>query len=207
VPAIDLVYALRYWFPEFQDDPEQNVYFETFTRQLQAAEEVSPFGGRAVWDDDNPNLSRRSIEQLLRNFLGPIADGSVTVNEDLIEAFPRDRISVLSIHQSKGLEFPLVIVDVGSRFTKAHPSQARFRFPSKGDLPHTLEDRMRASPPQRSAVDRAFDDLYRLYYVAFSRARDVLILAGLSRDVPNIARGWRRTGSNPWHNSEPWLAI
>ena len=200
VPAIDLVYALRHWFPEFQNDPEQQVYLETFTRQLQAAEEVSPFGGRAVWDSNEPHLHQRSIEHLLRNFLAPIADGSVGVNEELIETFPRDRLSVISIHQSKGLEFPLVIVDVGSRFKTDHHSQARFRFPTTGDLPHTLEDKMRPASslkaPSRCARDRAFDDLYRLYYVAFSRARDVLLLVGLESDIPNVARGWKRTCSS-----------
>jgi DNA helicase-2/ATP-dependent DNA helicase PcrA len=206
-----LVYALRHWFPDFQDDPEQHVYFETFTRQLQAAEEVSPFGGRVVWSSEKPHLHQRSIEHLLRNFLAPIADGSVTVNEDLVETFPRDCLSVLSIHQSKGLEFPLVIVDVGSRFKRDHRSQARLRYPTTGELPHTLEDEMRsASPlkaPRRSAADRAFDDLYRLYYVAFSRARDVLLLVGLEPDVPNVARGWRRTGTNAWNRAVPWRLI
>jgi DNA helicase-2/ATP-dependent DNA helicase PcrA len=211
VPAIDLVYALRHWFPQFQDDPEQHVYFETFTRQLQAAEEVSPFGGRAIWDSEKPHLHQRSIEHLLRNFMAPIADGSVTVNEELIEVFPRDRLSVLSVHQSKGLEFPLVIVDVGSRFKSDHHSQARFRFPTHGDLPHVLEDQMRpCSPlkaPSRNQTDRAFDDLFRLYYVAFSRARDVLLLVGLDRDIPNVARGWTRNGSNKWGRTAPWTHI
>ena len=31
----------------------------------------------------------------------------------------------------------------------------------------------------RSGRDRAFDDLIRLYFVAFSRAQDVLLLVGL----------------------------
>ena len=48
VPAIDLVYGLRRWFPEFQQDPEQQVYFEAFTRQLQAAEELGAFLGELL---------------------------------------------------------------------------------------------------------------------------------------------------------------
>jgi DNA helicase-2/ATP-dependent DNA helicase PcrA len=45
--------------------------------------------------------------------------------------------------------------------------------------------------------DRAFDDLYRQYFVAFSRAQDVLILAGLNVSGPqgrisNVAAGYAR---------------
>jgi len=31
----------------------------------------------------------------------------------LLETLPSDRINILSIHQSKGLEFPFVVVDAG----------------------------------------------------------------------------------------------
>jgi DNA helicase II / ATP-dependent DNA helicase PcrA len=84
--------------------------------QLQAAEELGAFSGRIITDPQNPELAKKSVEHLIRDFLGPIATGVVGVNEDLVMSFPRDRMPVLSIHQSKGLEFPVVIVDVGSRF-------------------------------------------------------------------------------------------
>jgi DNA helicase-2/ATP-dependent DNA helicase PcrA len=211
IPAIDLVYGLRRWFPEFQQDPEQQVYFETFTRQVQAAEELGSFSGRIINDPKNPELGKKSVEHLIRDFLGPIATGVVGVNEELVTAFPRDRIPVLSIHQSKGLEFPVVVVDVGSRFkTNAHV-QRRLRFPEEGDVPHRLEDAMRpASPlgrPQRDMMDRAFDDLFRLYYVAFSRARDLLVLVGLNKSFPNIARGWTRDGRDRWASNQPYFKM
>lgn len=67
-----------------------------------------------------------------------------------------------------------------------------------------MEDELRAfsalSTPQRSAVDRAFDDLIRKYFVAYSRAQDVLLLVGLNTVVdriPNIATGWDRNRN--WH--------
>ena len=208
VPCIDLLYGLRHWFEEFQNDPEHQVHFEAFTRQLEAAEEVSGFGGRILRD---PKFHKKSVEHLLRDFLAPIADGTVSINEDLMEVFPRGRLPVLSIHQSKGLEFPLVIVDIGSRFTKDHWKQRRARFPEEADLPHRLEDALRPhsklGPPKRAAVDRAFDDLTRLYYVAFSRARDILLVVGLGTDIPNVARGWRRDGTNAWANKPPWKAL
>jgi DNA helicase II / ATP-dependent DNA helicase PcrA len=78
-------------------------------------------------------------------------------------------------------------------------------------VPHRLEDAMRpASPlgrPQRDMVDRAFDDLFRLYYVAFSRARDLLVLVGLDKSVPNIARGWTRDGRDRWASNPPYFKI
>ena len=57
---------------------------------------------------------------------------------------------------------------------------------------------------ERSEKDRSFDDLTRLYFVAFSRAESVLLLVGLNSaiegytkknqhfNIPNIALGWSR---------------
>jgi DNA helicase-2/ATP-dependent DNA helicase PcrA len=212
VPAIDLVYDLRRWFPEFQQDSEQQVYFEGFTRQLQAAEKLGSFSGRIIRDPKNPELSKKSREHLIRDFLGPIATGIVGVNEELIAAFPHNRISVLSIHQAKGLEFPVVVVDVGSRFKNDSYVQRRFRFPEEGDVPHRLENAMRPASralgqPNRDVIDRAFDDLYRLYYVAFSRARDLLLLVGLNKQIPNIARGWTRNKRDRWSSNQPYIEM
>lgn len=143
----------------------------------------------------------------MRDFLGPIASGLVQVNEDLLETFPRDRLSILSIHQSKGLEFPLTIVDVGSDF-KTNAAGHRFkRYPVSGGPPHRLEDLLRPySPlgaPPRSHIDRAFDDLYRQFFVAFSRPQDVLLMVGLNATAPgghvsNVATGWTRDGNSLW---------
>jgi DNA helicase-2/ATP-dependent DNA helicase PcrA len=214
-PCIELLYALIHWMPEFHDDPEGQVYLDVFTRQLGAAEEVSGFKARIVTDPDKAGITRHSIAHLLQYFLAPIASGTVGVDDELIESFPRDRLNVLSIHQSKGLEFPLVIVDVGSDFKTRHRAQAFKRFPTQPGPPHNLEDLMRPYSPlaglKRGGTDRAFDDLYRQYFVAFSRPQDVLLLVGLNTtkpggDVENVATGWDRTGVNHW-KPLPFLEI
>ena len=72
----------------------------------------------------------------------------------------------------------------------------------------TIEDTIRQyselGAPARSEKDRSFDDLTRLYFVAFSRAESVLLLVGLNNsltgfkhknklfDIPNVALGWSR---------------
>ncbi|MFM7868153.1 MAG: DNA helicase UvrD, partial [Planctomycetaceae bacterium] len=111
-----------------------------------------------------------------------------TVDETLFDTQPADSLSILSIHQSKGLEFPLVIVDIGSDLANPHPSNSFRRFPDSPGTPHLQEDLLRRfSPlqqPARAGRDRAFDDLYRQYFVAFSRPQDVLVLTGLRSAAP-----------------------
>jgi DNA helicase-2/ATP-dependent DNA helicase PcrA len=216
VSVLQLIYALVHYFPELYDDPEGQVYLEVFTRQVSACEQVGKFSARVVTDRSNPTLADASIKELIRDFLGPIASGSIKVNEDLMEAFPRDRLSILSVHQAKGLEFPLTIVDVGSDFRSYHRANAFRRFPVSGGPSHAMEDLLRPytslGAPTRSDVDRAFDDLYRQYFVAFSRPQELLLLVGLTTTlpgaiVPNVATGWSRTGDCPWASSPPFLEI
>ena len=136
VSVIELIYGLVHFFPELHDDSEGQIYLEAFTRQLGACEQVGKFKSRLVQDPSNRDLSNASVKELLRDFLGPIASGMVQVDEELIESFPRDRLSVLSIHQSKGLEFPITIVDVGSDFKTNHHAHAFKRYPTGGGPPH-----------------------------------------------------------------------
>jgi DNA helicase-2/ATP-dependent DNA helicase PcrA len=123
---------------------------------------------------------------------------------------------VLSVHQAKGLEFPMVIVDVGSDFNRNHAAQAFKRFPAQGGQPERMEDVFRRystlGAPSRPALDRSFDDLYRQFFVAYSRPQDVLVLVGLSAalpsgKIPNVALGWRRDVTSTWDGAEPFLHI
>jgi DNA helicase-2/ATP-dependent DNA helicase PcrA len=220
-PFLELLYGLAQRLPGCLDDPERALYVEIFARQVNASEQVGSFRGQVLLNRagasarGNP-LGDGSVKELIRTVLIPIADNDVGLNEDLIDAFPAGRLPVLSIHQSKGLEFPLVIVDVGSRFRTNHRTQARLRFPRVGDEAHTMEDYFRRyspmGPPSRSPVDRAFDDLIRQYFVAFSRARNVLLLVGLRTalpggSIPNVALGWNRDGVDRWAGDLPFMEV
>ena len=66
--------------------------------------------------------------------------------------------------------------------------------------------------PTRAGMDRAFDDLFRQYFVAFSRPQDVLLLTGLTTNLPgkkvqNVATGYDRTGTNHWAGKLPFVEI
>ena len=141
------------------------------------------------------------------NIFVPIATGRVDIDENLFEVIPPERFNIMSIHQSKGLEFPLVIVDVGSRFKKNIDRESFLRFPKHPSSSTIIQERVEkysSFSVDRDNIDCAFDDLTRLYFVAFSRAKDVLLLVGLNPNIdgysqkdkhmtiPNVALGWNR---------------
>ena len=188
-----------------QDDIEGLVYLEALTRTVTQAALFCSFRASVICDRDNQDLERASIRESIRKIFTPIAMGAIEINEDLLDTLPRDRINIMSTHQAKGLEFPLVIVDVGSEFKTNHHAQAFKRFPISGGETCVMEEDLRIYSaldlPTRSNIDRAFDDLIRHYFVSYSRAQDLLVLAGLNSNlrggIPNIATGWDRNEN--WH--------
>lgn len=229
VSLVDLVYKLITWIATMQNDPEGLVYLEAVTRTLSQSALFSDFNAQVIFDPTSPgsSLERASIKEAIWNIFVPLATGAIDINEDLLETLPSDRVNIMSIHQAKGLEFPMVIVDVGSDFRSRHWKQAFKRFPlldNNGRVRRVasvnMEDELRPfSPlgaPQRSGFDRAFDDLIRQYFVAFSRAQDVLLLVGLAsvrdgvlltrgsrQDIPNVATGWDRNEHWLWGRGLP----
>jgi DNA helicase-2/ATP-dependent DNA helicase PcrA len=206
----DLSYKLVTWIPHMQDDIEGLVYLEAVTRTVNQAAQFSDYRSRIIFNP--PQLEQRSIREAIWSVFLAIASGAIEINEDLLETLPADRVNVLSIHQAKGLQFPLVIVDVGSDFRTDHWTQAFLRFPRDGGSTSNIEDELRpfssVGAPQRAGLDRAFDDLIRQYFVAYSRAQDVLLLVGLNsvRDsIPHIATGWDRRSNWHWGQGLPNL--
>lgn len=213
VPLLDVAYKLVTWIPTMQDDVEGLVYLEAVTRTISETALFSSFAGELVFNEESPKLECYSITDAYWNIFVPLATGAIKVDEGLLETLPDNRINIMSIHQSKGLEFPLVIVDVGSDFRTNHPKNAFKRFPEDGGKSCIMEDEIRScSPlglPKRSGRNRAFDDLTRHYFVSFSRAQDVLLLVGLDNyhKIPNVSTGYVRNGHWPWEGLDNLIMI
>ncbi|OPY59229.1 MAG: DNA helicase II [Pelotomaculum sp. PtaU1.Bin035] len=214
-PVLELVYKLITWIPAFQNNPEHQVWLEAITRSISSAGMASPYGMQLYRTDAHRERSRESF---IRDALLPIAENEVDVDEDIMPSVPRNWLQFMTIHQAKGLEFPMTIVDVGSRFSRNSPVQAFLRFPRNPSSDVLMEDDVEphlADPLRsgRTPLDRSFDDLIRLYYVAFSRPQSVLMLVGdekclaygrgsrLTGAIPNMALGWNRDGTWPWRQS------
>ena len=203
---MELAYKLITWIEVLQDDVEGIVYLEAITQSITQTGFFNKYSANISFKSKEDE--RASVLEAIWNIFIPLSTGGVKIDESLLETLPDDRINVMSIHQSKGLEFPLVIVDVGSKFKKNNIKTQRLRFPKKLPENTTIEDSIRMhselGDSERSEKDRSFDDLTRLYFVAFSRAENVLLLVGLSSaiegyntkdkhmNIPNVALGWSR---------------
>jgi DNA helicase-2/ATP-dependent DNA helicase PcrA len=180
-PLLELIFALVTWLPDFQHDPEGQVYLEAVTRTVAEAAQASPYRGVIL---HGTQRDPQSVQNAIRMVFEAIADEIVDVDEEIIPDVPRNRFPLMTVHQAKGLEFPLVVLDVGSDYQRAHAAQAAARFPVQGDVVHVREDDVAAFSPVgpmrsgRPAVDRAWDDLRRLYFVACSRPQYALLLVG-----------------------------
>ncbi len=203
---MNLAYKLITWIKKLQDDVEGVVYLEAITKTITQTGFFNKYSSNISFE--SKESEKESILEAYWNIFIPLASGGVEIDEGLIDTLPSDRINFMSIHQSKGLEFPLVIVDVGSKFKKNDSRDQKLRFPKAVKTDNILEEDIRIysslGESERNEKDKMFDDLTRLYFVAFSRAECVLMLVGLTNcldgyklkdqlmQIPNIAMGWNR---------------
>lgn len=211
VPIAELVYDLVYWVEPMQTDIEGLVHLEVIQRAIAESSRFGTFSGTIVLE---PRWHQSSVQSAIWDILVPIAEGAIELDEDLLETLPTDRLNMMTVHQAKGLEFPFVIVDIGADNANRRAPR-RTRFPSQGETSHVLEDELRQfsvalNPSARLQVDRAFDDLTRLAFVAFSRAKDVLLIVGhteLLNRVETVAAGWTRDGQHRWAGGVPNMVL
>jgi len=116
----------------------------------------------------NPQWLEKNIRDLFNQFLRFLQDGGIGEYEDESEYAPKGCVSFLTVHQSKGLEFPVVVC--GS--LEAVPRK------QYGELDVLLEDGGYLSKERFEPLDHIKNfDFWRLFYTAFSRAQNLLVLA------------------------------
>jgi DNA helicase-2/ATP-dependent DNA helicase PcrA len=116
----------------------------------------------------NPEWLEKNLRDLFNQFLRFLQDGGIGEYEDEAEYAPKGCVSFLTIHQSKGLEFPVVVC--GS--LEAVPRK------QYSALDVLLEDGGYLSKERFEPLDHIKDfDFWRLFYTAFSRAQNFLVLA------------------------------
>ncbi|MCL2373313.1 MAG: helicase-exonuclease AddAB subunit AddA [Defluviitaleaceae bacterium] len=101
-----------------------------------------------------------------------------------------NRVKIMTIHKSKGLEFPIVICAfLGGKFNTDSTCQPVILHPDMGIGPYYVDSKLRtrANTIARYSLARlthreSLSEELRCLYVAMTRAKDLLVLTARSRD-------------------------
>ncbi len=148
-------------------------------------EKLAELAGR--WDADGTGDCAAFARELLS-----LADGDPTeAQADVLDALDRRAVQLLTIHQAKGLEWPVVVVpDLGAK-RKGGGDRIVFDRQQGLAIKPWLGDQDIASHSPRfrevsAELKRREDAEYkRLLYVALTRAKDRLVLSGAARGGGN----------------------
>ena len=141
-----------------------------------------------------------NIEKILRNlfhyYIRFLKQGGMNEFEDFDETLPSGCVSFMTIHQSKGLEFPITVVG----------SLNAIPYKNYDDLDELLQNNYYLKPPFEPLEETKNFDFARLYYTAFSRAQNLLVLTGNDRRTKG-----RRTPSayfaRYWEQATNWRVV
>ena len=119
-----------------------------------------------------------------------------------------DVVRIMSIHKSKGLEFPIVIVSgMGKNFNKQDTRSKMVLHPELGIGLDYMDGKKRIKSPTiaKKAIAKQIElenlgEELRVLYVALTRAKEKLILTGTLKDAPEKLEFFR-------HNSDPCVNI
>ena len=109
------------------------------------------------------------LKQLFGNYFHFLYDGGLEEYEDFDMITPSGCVTFMTIHQSKGLQFPVTMVT----------SLGRFPTKSFDSLDENIAKSYHHKKPWEPLKRTKYFDFWRLYYTAFSRAQNLLVLSDL----------------------------
>lgn len=135
--------------------------------------------------------NRESLRfHLFHSFLRLLHEGGINEYEDPDQPFPKGYVQIMTIHQAKGLEFP--VVAVGS---------LDVQLSSPKGIDRDLQ-RFYHRPPFEPEYRITHFDRMRLHYVAFSRPERLLVLTTDDRPKDHFASIWQGLPQWPYVEKE-----
>jgi DNA helicase-2/ATP-dependent DNA helicase PcrA len=135
---------------------------------------------------------QKTLQNLFNTYMRFIIEGGLEEYEDFEEYAPDNCVSFMTIHQSKGLEFPIVFV--GS--LNLNPRK------DYEEVDEILQNNYYHKPPFEPIEQIKHFDFWRLFYTAFSRPQNLLVLTA------NEKEGHGRTPSRyfekSYHKLKSW---
>lgn len=141
-----------------------------------------------------PEYLDRNLRSLFNQFLRFLKEGGIDEYEDQQEYAPSGCVSFFTVHQSKGLEFPVVIA--GS--LEATPRK------QYTELDEILESGYLSRPPYEPLEHTKNFDFRRLFYTSFSRAQNLLVLACHVKDAKGLGKSPSKYFSKQFDKLTDW---
>lgn len=141
--------------------------------------------------------SYRGLFRFLR-FVERMRESGSDLGEARTIGEAEDVVRIMTIHKSKGLEFPVVFVAaMGKQFNQMDITQPFLLHKELGFGPQVVDLEMRQRYPsfaQKGIKHRLKREMLaeemRVLYVALTRAREKLVLVGSSKKLPDRILGW-----------------
>ena len=132
------------------------------------------------------------------NFINKLRNSSGDMGSAKILGENEDVVRIMSIHKSKGLEFPVVFTSgVGKQFNLMDLNNAILYHDELGFGPEyvDLEKRNSYSTLPKEAIKKrirleTLSEEMRILYVAFTRAKEKLIITGATRNLEKTLNSW-----------------
>lgn len=141
------------------------------------------------------------------NFVNKLKDSSGDMGSAKILGENEDVVRIMSIHKSKGLEFPIVILaGSGKQFNLMDMNRSILFHGELGLGPDYVDPNRRISYPtvvkqvlKRKIKIETLSEEMRILYVAFTRAKEKLIITGGINNIVNTAEKWYEAAANKGH--------
>jgi DNA helicase-2/ATP-dependent DNA helicase PcrA len=127
---------------------------------------------------------------LFGSFIRLLYDGGINEYEDPDQPFPKGHVQIMTIHQSKGLEFPVVVVGSLDKQLSTQKKVDR-------DLQQFYHRPLFEPESRITEFDRM-----RLHYVAFSRPEKILVLTAHAQPKPHFIPIWQGLPQWPYVQSD-----
>ncbi len=132
------------------------------------------------------------------NFINRLKSSSGDMGSAKILGENDDVVRIMSIHKSKGLEFPIVIAaGMGKRFNLMDMNKSILLHQKLGFGPEFVDYKRRIAYPTipKQALKtkikiESLSEEMRVLYVAFTRAKEKLIITGTVKNIDNVITRW-----------------
>lgn len=176
---LEIIYRIlsREPFPTWQQDPIRNLRLSKVTRLFEGYNSFNLDVLRA--NRTGTDLHDNFLNRFYNMFASYLIEAGIDDDEDEEVIVPQGYLPIMTIHQSKGLEFPLVFL-VTKLGQEGKVGAAQMLEQTLAPFRQTLYP-----TPARQPNELAVEDDIRLLYVAYSRAQYGLLLIGTKDQIKN----------------------